>query len=152
MINKNFKEFAQLLNANHVEYMVVGGYAMWAYGHPRYTGDIDFWIKPEAENARRLLCCLEEFGFGSLNLKQQEFEQVDAVIQLGFPPARIDLMTSISGVQFDEAFAHRIVVNLDGLELSVIGLQEFIVNKKAIGRHKDLGDIEAVTGVELPKS
>lgn len=152
MINKNFKEFAQLLNANHVEYMVVGGYALWAHGHPRYTGDIDFWIKPEAENARRLLRCLEAFGFGSLNLKQQEFEQVDAVIQLGYPPTRIDLMTSISGVQFDEAYAHRIIVNLDGLELSVIGLQEFIRNKKTIGRHKDLGDIEAVTGVELPKS
>ena len=146
IFNKDFREFAELLNANAVEYLIVGGYAMMAHGHPRYTGDIDFWIKQETDNIRRLLLALDAFGFRSVGLALEDFEKPDAVIQLGFPPARIDLMVSIEGVAFDEAYQSRLDVTIDGLPLHIIGLAEFIRNKTALNRPKDIGDIMALVG------
>ena len=151
MLNKDFKEFAQLLNANAVEYMVVGGYALMAHGHPRYTGDIDFWVNPVPSNIARLLTTLEQFGFASVGLKSQDFLVQDAVIQLGFPPARIDLMVSISGVEFKSAYSARLDVELDGLLISVINRADFIRNKQALGRLKDLSDLIEL-GVEVNQS
>ena len=144
MISKDFKEFAELLNAHGVEYMVVGGYALMAHGQPRYTGDIDFWINPATLNVARLLTCLQQFGFGSLGLTSSDFAADNTVIQLGFPPARIDLMTHIDGVQFAAAFAQRKIVALDGVELNVLTLTDFVTNKRATGRLKDLADLEAL--------
>lgn len=144
MLNKDFKEFAGLLNANGVEYLIVGGYALMVHGYPRYTGDIDFWINPAPTNVRALLAALSQFGFASVGLVEADFLKPDAVVQLGYPPARIDLMTAIDGVQFDAAFAQRVVLTIDGVELSVIGRSELITNKSSTGRLKDLSDVQAL--------
>ena len=114
LLNKDFKEFVQFLNANAVEYLVVGGYALMAHGHPRYTGDIDFWVDPTKANITKLLTALHQFGFSSLDLKEEDFFAEQAVIQLGFPPARIDLMVAVSGVEFASAYQSRLEVDLDG--------------------------------------
>jgi predicted nucleotidyltransferase len=141
MLNRDFKEFAESLHARGVEYLIVGGYALAAHGHPRYTGDIDFWILRTPENLERLLMALKDFGFGSLGLTTHDFTP-DSVIQLGQPPRRIDLMTTIDGVDFDRCYARRETVELAGLQLNIIGLEDFKTNKRATGRLKDLADLE----------
>lgn len=143
MLNRDFKEFAELLNGHGVEYLVVGGYALAAHGHPRYTGDIDFWVRPSADNLERLLTALGEFGFGSLGLKVADFGN-DSVVQLGQPPRRIDLLTAIDGVDFAACFERREEVEVAGVRLSIIGLQDFKANKRASGRLKDLADLESL--------
>lgn len=143
MLNSDFKEFAALLGARGVEHLVVGGYALAAHGHPRYTGDIDFWIRPTADNIDRLLLALGDFGFGSLGLKRDDFSS-DSVIQLGHAPRRIDLLTTLDGVDFDACWARREVVELGGVTLNIIGRADFITNKQAVGRLKDLADVEAL--------
>jgi len=146
MLNRDFKEFAESLHARGVEYLIIGGYALAAHGHPRYTGDIDFWIRPTPDNLERLLTALKDFGFGSPGLATHDFTP-DAVIQLGQPPRRIDLMTKIDGVDFDRCYARRETVELAGLRLKIIGLEDFKANKRATGRLKDLADLE---GLEPP--
>ena len=143
MLDPDFKEFAELLNAHRVDYLVVGGYALAAHGHPRYTGDIDFWLDRSAVNIERLLAALREFGFGSLDLKPEDF-QPDTVIQLGQPPRRIDLLMGIDGVAFKDCFKRREVIDIQGLPLNFIGLDDFKANKRASGRNKDLADLEAL--------
>ena len=141
MLTADFKEFAVLLNSNGVKYLVVGGYALAAYGHPRYTGDLDFWIGTAADNADKVLLALDQFGFKSLGIRKQDLTEPNQVIQLGFPPVRIDLLTSIDGVDFDDCYARRLVLDMDGLALGFIALDDFKTNKKAVGRHKDLADL-----------
>lgn len=143
MLNRDFKEFAGLLNAKGVDYLVVGGYALAAHGHPRYTGDIDFWVRPEPKNIDRLLQALHEFGFGSLGLSATDFD-ADTVVQLGQPPRRIDLLTAIDGVDFEACFSRRDSVVVDGVHLDIIGLEDFKTNKRAAGRLKDLADLESL--------
>ncbi len=143
MLNRDFKEFAECLAARRVEYLVVGGYALAAHGHPRYTGDIDFWVRDTPDNLDRLLQALADFGFGSLGLGVADFEP-DTVVQLGHPPRRIDLLTRIDGVEFDACYARRETVELGGLALDFIGLDDFQANKRASGRLKDLADLEAL--------
>ena len=143
MLNRDFKEFAECLHAEGVEYLVVGGYALAAHGHPRYTGDIDFWLRPDLTNVERALCALERFGFASLGLKVADFSP-ESVVQLGQPPRRIDLLTTIDGVAFNDAWARREAVRVDGLVLLIIGLDDFKTNKRATGRLKDLADLEAL--------
>jgi hypothetical protein len=147
MLTSDFREFAALLNSNRVEYLVVGGYALAAFGHPRYTGDLDFWVGTDGANAERLLAVLGQFGFGSLGVVKEDLTTPNRVIQLGFPPARIDLLTSIDGCDFAACQSRKSVFVLDGLELSFISIEDFKVNKRATGRHKDLADLEAL---ELP--
>ena len=143
MLDRDFKEFAELLNAHRVDYLVVGGYALAAHGHPRYTGDIDFWIRPGADNIAQLLTALTAFGFGSLGLCAEDFT-LDTVIQLGHPPARIDLLTAIDGVSFDACFSRREQLVFAGVPLNIIGLEDFKLNKQASGRPKDLLDLESL--------
>ena len=145
MLNRDFKEFAELLNARSVDYLVVGGYALAAHGHPRYTGDIDFWVRPTPENFARLLTALNDFGFGSLGLSEADFDS-DTVVQLGQPPRRIDLLTAIDGVEFEACYARREQVELAGVRLNIIGLDDFKQNKRASGRLKDLADLESLGG------
>lgn len=144
MLSKDFKEFAELLRSNGVEYLIVGGYALAAYGHPRYTGDLDFWIRRDAANAARVLAALQQFGFGGLGIEQADLTTPDRVIQLGYPPRRIDLLTSIDGVDFDECFVRKLDVDVDGLRLHFIGLEDFKRNKRAVGRYQDLADLESL--------
>ncbi len=143
MLNRDFKEFAESLAAQGVEYLLVGGYALAAHGHPRYTGDIDFWIGPDPTNIERLLLALRQFGFGSLGLTAADFD-ADSVVQLGHPPRRIDLLTAIDGVEFGACWSRRVKLCVDGLDLNLIGLGDFIVNKRATGRLKDLADLESL--------
>ncbi|MBV8605202.1 MAG: nucleotidyltransferase [Pelomonas sp.] len=143
MLNQDFKEFAELLNARGVEYLVVGGYALAVHGHPRYTGDIDFWLCPEAGNIAKLLEALKAFGFAALELGVADFGP-DAVIQLGQPPRRIDLLTSVDGVSFRACYDRREVVDVSGVLLNFIGLEDFKANKRASGRHKDLADLDCL--------
>ena len=145
MLNRDFKEFAELLDANRVEYLLVGGYALAAYGHPRYTGDIDFWVSRKPGNLSRLLAALNAFGFGSLGLEAKDFGP-EVVIQLGHPPRRIDLLTTLDGVDFTECFARREEAMLGGTRLWMIGREDFKSNKRATGRAKDLADLESLEG------
>ena len=108
MLNPDFKEFIRLLNDNDVRYLVVGGYAVALHGYPRYTKDIDIWIWLDEGNANRIIKVLEQFGFGSLKLEVQDFLVPNQIIQLGYPPARIDLITSLAGVSFEECYALRV--------------------------------------------
>jgi predicted nucleotidyltransferase len=144
MLTSDFKEFAGLLNSNGVEYLIVGGYALAVHGHPRYTGDLDFWIGHDPDNAARVLAALQQFGFGSLGITLDDLSTPGQVIQLGYPPARIDLLTSIDGVDFRQACERRQVVQIDGIELPFISLEDFKANKRATGRLKDLADLESL--------
>jgi len=142
VLNKDFKEFIELLNAHQIKYLVVGGYAVTIHGYPRYTNDIDIWLQVDKTNAENIIETLKDFGFSSLNIKAEDFLEPDKVIQLGFPPNRIDLLTSISGVEFEDCYPKRVFVEIDGLKIDFIDLDSLKVNKKASGRHKDLNDLE----------
>jgi hypothetical protein len=142
MLNQDFREFIQSLNDNQVRYLVVGGYAVALHGYPRYTKDIDIWIELAPENASRLVRSLDQFGFGSLGLKEQDFLDADTIIQLGYPPRRIDLLTTLPGVDFDQCFAERVVVDFDELPVNFIDLENLKKNKLATGRAQDIADIE----------
>lgn len=142
MLSKEFKEFAKLLNDLKVEYLLVGGYAVVLYGYVRYTGDIDFWVKSSRENANRLVAVLDRFGFGSLNLNSEDFTKDDQIIQLGYPPNRIDIITSVTGLKFSDCYKKRRSFSLDDVQIQTISLDDLKKNKKASGRYKDLDDLE----------
>ena len=142
MLNPDFKEFIRLLNDNNVRYLVVGGYAVALHGYPRYTKDIDIWIWLDEGNANRIIKVLEQFGFGSLKLEGQDFLVPNQIIQLGYPPARIDLITSLAGVSFEECYALRVLVPIDDIVVNFINLENLKKNKEASGRLQDLADLE----------
>lgn len=142
MFSQDFSEFVELLNNHNAEYLIVGGYAVGLHGHPRYTGDLDIWLNPTEENAIKILKCVNEFGFSSFNLKVDDFTKEGNVIQLGYPPLRIDLLTEIDGVSFSDCFENRKVVDIDDLKVNFIGYQDLLKNKKETGRPKDLDDID----------
>ena len=135
-----------LLNASRVEYLTVGGYALAACGQAQYTGDLDFWVGTDVANAQRVLQALNAFGFGALGIGLEDLTTPNQVIQMGFPPRRIDLLTSIDGVDFPPSFARRIEVEVDGQSLNFISLDDFKTNKRTTGRHKDLADLDALDG------
>ena len=142
MLNQDFKEFFELLNANQVQYLVVGGYAIAIHGHPRYTKDIDVWVAMTAENAEKIVRALNEFGFASLGLKADDFLTPDQVIQLGYEPSRIDILTTISGVEFSTCYDTRVNMDVDGVQITVIDNENLKKNKKASGRPQDLADVD----------
>lgn len=145
MLNQDFKEFIQFLNDNHVRYLVVGGYAVAIHGHPRYTKDMDIWIESSLDNANNLLQALEQFGFSSLGLQTQDFLTPEQIIQLGYPPNRIDLLTNIDGVIFEDCYPLRLEVFIDDIVVNFIDLDNLRKNKKASGRLQDLADLENLT-------
>jgi len=146
MLNQDFKEFIQSLNDNSVRYLVVGAYAVALHGYPRYTKDIDIWIESTQDNAARLIKALEQFGFGSLGLKEEDFLAPDQVIQLGYAPNRIDLITSLVGVEFGRCYESRVEVKIDELKVSFIDVENLKKNKTATGRLQDLADVENLGG------
>ena len=141
-LHPDFREFIQLLNDHSVRYLVVGGYAVALHGHPRYTKDLDVWVKSGSENIKRLLEALEAFGFGSLDLNVDDFLEPDTVVQLGRPAQRIHLLTELNGVAFDDSYATRQEVPIKNVSVSFIGLEQLRKTKKASGRHQDLADLE----------
>ena len=142
ILSPDFKEFVQSLNDNGVRYLIVGGYAVALHGHPRYTKDLDVWLWLDRDNALQVIAALEQFGFGSLGLRADDFLVVDQIVQLGYPPNRIDLLTSLPGVEFSECYRGRVIVEIDGVALNFIDLDNLKKNKLASGRYQDLADLE----------
>jgi hypothetical protein len=140
--SKDFEEFFELLNSRKVHYVVVGGYAFAVHAKPKYTGDIDVFVDSSTANAQNLLKVLEEFGFGELGISLEDLTKADQVIQLGNPPLRIDILTSISGVSFQEAWKNKITGKYGEQAVNFIGKADLIRNKKASGRKKDMLDLE----------
>lgn len=146
-LQSDLSEFVRLLNSHGVEYLVVGGHAVAFHGHPRLTGDIDFFFRPTPENAGRLLVVLSDFGFGNLGLSEEDLVAPERVIQLGRPPNRIDLLTSISGVSFEEAWATREAGALGEHQVNYLGWDALIRNKIASDRDKDRLDVKKLRAI-----
>jgi hypothetical protein len=142
----DFKELLESFNAHEVEYLIVGGYALAFHGAPRYTGDIDLFVRPTAENATWILAALEEFGSGSLDLSAEDFTAPNKVVQLGVPPVRVDIITSVSGVSWEKADAGRVPGRYAEMPVFFIGREDFPANKRAIGNRMGAADIEALGG------
>ena len=138
----DFKEFLRLLGAHQVEYLLVGGYAVAYHGYARATADMDIWVRRSPENAERLVEALKEFGFDVPGLAPELFLKEDQIVRMGVPPLRIEIITSVSGIAFEDCYPHRIVDELDGVEVNVIDREHLKLNKRAAGRHKDLDDLE----------
>lgn len=140
----DFEDFIKLLNTLSVNYMVVGGYALAFHGKPRNTGDLDIWIEISESNAKKLLQVLDDFGFGDLNFKKEDFTKPGYLTQIGYPPLRIDILNNIDGVEFKDAFPNSKLLKTENLEIRFIGLKDFIQNKSASGRPQDLVDIQEI--------
>jgi hypothetical protein len=140
-VHEDFKDFIEALNKNNVEYVIVGAFALAFHGHPRATGDIDIWLRPTSQNANAVLKALNDFGFGELDISEGDILS-GKIIQLGHPPVRIDLITLMEGVTHEEIWDGRVSGTFGDQEVFYIGRDAFIRNKKAIGRHKDLADVE----------
>jgi hypothetical protein len=143
-VQQDFKDLLALFSEHKVEYMIVGAYALAFYGAPRYTGDIDIFVKPDAVNARKIMAALNQFGFGSVGLAAEDFETPDKVIQLGVPPVRVDIVTSLTGISWEEALSDRVESAYGDIPVYYIGRKQFISNKRALRRKKDLADLEAL--------
>src|SRR5665213_1746075 len=137
-LDPDFRDFVELFTANDVHFLIVGG----------YTGDLDASIWISAENASRIVRSLEAFGFTNLGLSEEDFNQPDRVVQLGYAPYRIDILTSIEGVEFNDAWERRVVLDLDGIEVPFIGHADLLTNTRVAGRHQDIADVERLTRQE----
>ena len=141
-LEDDLKEFIELLNALKVRYIIVGAFAVAYHGYPRYTGDIDLFIERSPENAQAILSAIQQFGFGDLGISSEDFLQEDQVIQLGIAPNRIDLLTFLSGVEFQEAWATRVQGEIAGLSVPIISKELLKKNKAASARSQDIADLE----------
>ena len=144
-LSKDFVEFVECLNRRTVDYLLVGGHAVAFHGWPRFTKDIDFWIRPTPDNAQRVLLALDDFGFGDVGLNTRDFSIPGKVVQLGVPPNRIDLITRVDGVEFKTAWKRRIKSEYAGIRLLVIHRDDLFTNKQTVGRLQDRLDIEKLT-------
>jgi hypothetical protein len=148
-IHPDFSDFISALNQNAVEYVIVGAYDLAFLGYPRYTGDIDIWINPSAANAKALIKAVCDFGMKSLSLTEQDIISGN-IIQIGYPPVRIDLLTILDGLTADEIWASRQQGSFGKLPVFYLGRAAFIKNKRATGRLKDLADLEAIGEIPIP--
>lgn len=140
MLNKDFRDILSEFCAANVEFLLVGAYAMAAHGLPRATGDIDLWIRCSSENSARIIAALKRFGSPTANLSVADFETPGIVFQIGVAPRRVDVITTIDGIDFDTAWPDRVNAIIDGLRVNVIGKEHLLRNKLASGRPKDLAD------------
>jgi hypothetical protein len=143
-VQQDFRDLLALFNAHKVDYLIVGAHALAYHGAPRYTGDIDIFVRPDPENAKNILSVLEEFGFGSLGLTVEDFTVHGKVVQLGVAPVRVDIVTSLTGISWEEAYVRRVTGTYGDIQVYFIGREQFIQNKRAIGRKKDIADLEAI--------
>ena len=150
-LEADLREFIALLNSHGVEYVLVGGHAVAYHGHPRFTGDTDFLIHPTAANAVRVLRVLEDFGFGGIGITEQDFVAEGRVVSLGHPPNRIDILTSISGVDFKTAWSSRVQSVLDDQPVTLLGWDALLENKRASARAKDKADVEKLLAIAKQK-
>jgi hypothetical protein len=140
-LSRDSKEFIELLNSRGVDYVIVGAHSLAFHGRPRYTGDLDILIRPTIDNAAKLMEVLSEFGFGNAGFKEADLVEAAQVLQLGRPPHRIDLLTGLSGLTVEEAFADKLAADIDGLPVFVLSKENLIRNKRAVGRPQDLADL-----------
>jgi hypothetical protein len=143
-LSKDWREFLELLNSRGVDYVIVGAHSLALHGRPRYTGDLDILVRPASENARMLVRVLNEFGFAESGFKEADFLQAEQLIQLGRAPTRIDLLTSITGISSEEAFATKVPAELDGIPVFFLGRDALVRNKLAVGRPQDLADVNVL--------
>ncbi|HET8657830.1 MAG TPA: nucleotidyltransferase [Micromonosporaceae bacterium] len=143
-LDRDFSEFIASCAAHSVRFLIVGGYAVAAHGHPRFTKDLDVWVWLDEQNADRLIAALEDFGFGSLGLAPADFLEEGVVVQLGYPPKRIDILTQIDGVQFDTCWERRVDVEIGGQRVPFISADDLVTNKKASGRPQDIADVAVI--------
>ncbi len=141
MLNPDFKDMLLCLQEEKVEFLLVGAYAIAAHGNPRATGDMDLWIKPDPDNGRRVIRALQAFSAPTSGLSVDDFVKDDTIVQIGVVPCRIDLITGIEAVRFDEAWENRVAASVDGLTLFVISKADMLKNKLALNRDKDKSDI-----------
>ena len=141
-LQKDLKEFIELLSELEAHFLIVGAFAVAYHGYPRYTADIDLFVERSGENAERLLKAIHKFGFGEIGLTEEDFLREDRIIQLGVAPNRIDILTSIAGVSFEEAWSSRVFAELGGLSVPFISREILKRNKVASGRTQDLADLE----------
>lgn len=145
-IPQDFKDFLKLLNSHGVKYLLIGGYAVGYYGYPRATADMDIWADvKEIENLNNIISALKDFGINFDPNTYKLFSEEGQMVRIGFPPVRLEILSQISGVEFDKCFKNRQIVTIDGIEVSIISKEDLIQNKIASGRHKDLDDIEKLT-------
>ena len=130
------------MNSNNVEYLLVGGYAVGYHGYPRATGDMDLWVAIHQDNAEKLVAVLRKFGFNTPRLSTELFLAERRIVRIGVPPVRIELLTTISGVSFDQCYSERIIGEIDGVEVHIINREHLKQNKQVSGRHKDLDDLQ----------
>ncbi len=147
----DFREFLASLNANGVEYLLIGGYAVGFYGYPRATNDIDVWVRICEDNAQRIVAALVGFGFSGTQLAPELFLKERNIVRMGRPPLRIEVATSISGVSFEECYEARQTAVFDGVEVPVISREDLLTNKRASGRPKDLADVDYLTRQRRPR-
>jgi predicted nucleotidyltransferase len=143
----DFKELLESLKETGVRYLLVGGYAVGLHGYPRTTNDFDIFVDSGAENAARIVAALSTFGFASDNLKEEIFTDKNSLVVIGVEPFAVDILNYLSAVDFESAYERRAIVSLQGLEISLIGLEDLFANKLAVGRHKDLNDVEELRKV-----
>lgn len=143
-LDPNFVECIKSFHGRDVRFLVVGGYAVAFHGHPRYTSDLDLWLWVDQTNAERVIAALEDFGFGELGLRESDFLDENRVVQLGYPPVRVDLLTSLDGVDFTGCHERRVEADLGGVTVPFISLDDLLANKRSSGRHQDLADLEAL--------
>ena len=144
MLNNDYKDILQNLSNKKVKYLLVGAYAMAAHGYPRSTMDIDLWIMPDPENTPLVLEALEDFGAPSGNLSPNDFLEKGIVFQIGVAPRRIDILTSVDGLEFTDAFANSEIIEIEGISVHVLSVPDLIINKRSTGRTKDLADAETL--------
>ena len=148
MLNSHYKEILSILSEKKVRFLLVGAYAMAVHGYPRSTMDIDLWVMPDPENALLVLQALEDFGAPIGDLSVEDFQKDDVVFQIGVAPLRIDMLTSIDGLKFEDAFASSELVDIEGISINVLSIPDLIKNKQATGRIKDLADVEVLEGID----
>lgn len=150
-LEPDFRDFVELLNKHEVEYMVVGGYALAFHGEPRFTGDLDIWIDCSETNAEKMVTVMKDFGAASLGFTKEDFIDEGIIKQIGQPPLRIDILGEIDGVKYSEALRDKQKFKSQGLSIPFIGAKDFIKNKEAVGRKKDLEDVRKLEPKLLEK-
>jgi len=148
MLNNDYREMLQILSEEGVDYIVVGAYALAAHGYPRATGDIDIWVNPDPANAARVLNSLKRFGSPIYSVAPENFTVKGTIFQIGVAPRRIDIITAITGVEFEEAWEDRLVAEVDGVKVNILSLDKMIRNKEATGRAKDALDVKILRSKE----
>jgi len=148
VLNPDFRDILSAFIEEQVDFVVVGAYALAAHGLPRATGDIDLWVRPSSGNSMKIWKAFEAFGAPMKGLQQEDFEKEDLIVQIGRAPRRIDVLTSVSALEYDSAWKNREVVEIEGLTISVLGRDDLIKNKKAVGRAQDIADVDRLENLD----